>query len=1407
MKMATLGITSSNRKSFSKNAKLLMFAVAPVAAVLWAHPSLAATLTWDSSGTANSTTPINPVDGSGVWDTLSSLWFDGTTDVIWPNDTTVAVFGSGGTAGTVTLANPITTGGLTFNTSTGDYAIAGSGNLLTLTGAPVVTIAAGQSPTINAQLAGSAGFTMNGPGTLNLSADNSALSGIISINSGTLAIGASSNLGAPANGVILGTAAAPTTGTLTLAPSATTTIGSFAASTNGTTANMLTIGTGAVLNVTSNSTLAGLNSTTNAAFVVGTPNIAGIVTTVLTANGGGTLNVSGGANNSSFLVGVGNTNTSADIATTTVDLTGLTNFSFTTGTGAVPTTGGNEFAVGHGNGATATLSLAVNNTVTAGTITVGDNSVTPGLGNTTNQPNAPGNPSTLNLGSGANVLNANNFVIGSGRAQGVIQWSNTTTTGSLAIAGAAGGPSTANITIGNLLFGTPPSSASNLNLKGHSATVQAGTVIIGELSGSSGGKATTTAGGSVTFDTGTFTAANIKMAVNASGTSIDNLTGTFNQGSSANSTGTLNVTNSFWIADNTNTANASSLASGVFNIKGGTANIGANIIDASTTTASTSSNTTLTLSGGTLNMEGFAIGPIVTNPNNASLSTRHITTVTLPSNTATLANLGGTGINDAGLNMNGTGTLILDGNNTYTGGTTITSGTLQVGAATDTIAPSAPFTAGPGGITDNSILAFGSSQPLTVSGPINGSGGILQNGTGTTTLAVNNGYLGSTTISKGTLQIGNGGSTGTVSSAPVTDNGILAFNRNDPFLTFGNTITGSGAVAQNGPGTVLLTGSNTYSGGTTVSTGTLQVGGATALGFGGLVPHSGGATTVNAASALDLNGQTITQPITLNGGTLTNSNSTAASVTNGILAVGVLAATGPFTGDAVITYSGGGGSGATVNAVLGLSAGSFTVNNGGTGYANGTVAVTITGGGGTGATGTATVVANVVTAINITNPGTGYTTAPSITIAPPTTGTTATALGNANNFVLDGTQELTAGSGYTSAPTATLTATSGTATLATPLISGIILQTLTNSFIGGTGDISVAGPVSGAGSLTKISANTVTFLAPNTYTGDTTVNAGTLLIGSNSAVVSGNITIASNATMSVFAGGSISAAANLTNNGIVNLNSPATAVATLNGATPAAVVNLNTTNLTVSGGGSYAGSINDSGTGGALTVGSALSVGSFQVATVNANANLQIHGTSKTNALNLLGGTGAWTAGLDLSGSKLIIESNAISKPTTIAQLRDQVNTGRTSTNGIFSSTLPSNFGIAVADNALVSNAANPTGFTTFGGLPVDSNSILVAPELLGDANLDGKVTLSDLAVVLNNFGQQPTWLNGGFGSGAVGLSDLADVLNNFGQSNPSPSDGLALSAIAAPEPTSLAVLGVGSAFLTSRRRKGRPVV
>jgi len=299
------------------------------------------------------------------------------------------------------------------------------------------------------------------------------------------------------------------------------------------------------------------------------------------------------------------------------------------------------------------------------------------------------------------------------------------------------------------------------------------------------------------------------------------------------------------------------------------------------------------------------------------------------------------------------------------------------------------------------------------------------------------------------------------------------------------------------------------------------------------------------------------------------------------------------------------------------------------------------------------------------------------------------------------------------------------------------------------------GGINGAG-LAMGGTGTLTLAGTNTYIGGTIINSGTLSLTGPITDTTGNITVGPSGTFTVLAGGSIPASSTITNGGIVNLNNGSLIIAGFNNAAAGALATLHATTL-------------------------------------------------KTSSLSISGSAGAWTNGLDLTNGKLIIESDAISKPATIAQVRDQVKIGRTSANGIFSSTLPSNFGMAVLDNALVSNTNNPTGFTTFGGLSADSNSILVAPELLGDANIDGKVTLTDLAAVLNSFGQQPTWINGGFGSSPVGLSDLADALNNFGQSNPNPSDGSVgstVSAIATPEPASLTLLGLGAMALINRRRK-----
>ena len=85
-----------------------------------------------------------------------------------------------------------------------------------------------------------------------------------------------------------------------------------------------------------------------------------------------------------------------------------------------------------------------------------------------------------------------------------------------------------------------------------------------------------------------------------------------------------------------------------------------------------------------------------------------------------------------------------------------------------------------------------------------------------------NTYTGATTISAGTLPLGNGGTTGSV-AGNIVDNSALVFNRSDA-LTYAGLISGAGAVTKIGAGTLSLTGDNTYTGATTISAGTLRLG-------------------------------------------------------------------------------------------------------------------------------------------------------------------------------------------------------------------------------------------------------------------------------------------------------------------------------------------------------------------------------------------------------------------------------------------------------------------------------------------------------------------------------------------------------------------------------------------------------
>jgi autotransporter-associated beta strand protein len=161
-----------------------------------------------------------------------------------------------------------------------------------------------------------------------------------------------------------------------------------------------------------------------------------------------------------------------------------------------------------------------------------------------------------------------------------------------------------------------------------------------------------------------------------------------------------------------------------------------------------------------------------------------------------------------GLVKQGAGELILEAPNTYSGGTTVEAGTLGGDSASLQ-----------GDIANNSQVAFHQDGDGTYAGAISGSGSLLKDGAGTLALTGNSTYTGLTTIAQGALQLGNGGAAGGV-LGDVEDNGTLIFNRSDSFA-FGGAISGSGELVKAGAGTLTLSGTNAYSGGTRVDAGIL----------------------------------------------------------------------------------------------------------------------------------------------------------------------------------------------------------------------------------------------------------------------------------------------------------------------------------------------------------------------------------------------------------------------------------------------------------------------------------------------------------------------------------------------------------------------------------------------------------
>ena len=170
----------------------------------------------------------------------------------------------------------------------------------------------------------------------------------------------------------------------------------------------------------------------------------------------------------------------------------------------------------------------------------------------------------------------------------------------------------------------------------------------------------------------------------------------------------------------------------------------------------------------------------------------------------------------------------------------------------------------PGSLTVNATSNF----TFTGSGSLIGAVSLVKSNSGALTILTTNNFSGGTLIAGGSVLINNANALGT---GNITNNSALVFN---PLaaLTFTNVISGSGNLTNVG-GTLVLSGSNNFTGAVVVNSGVLQIGNPFALGA------TSGATVLSSGATLDLNGQAVgAEPVTLGGGTLTNSSFTAASL-------------------------------------------------------------------------------------------------------------------------------------------------------------------------------------------------------------------------------------------------------------------------------------------------------------------------------------------------------------------------------------------------------------------------------------------------------------------------------------------------------------------------------------------------
>jgi autotransporter-associated beta strand protein len=567
------------------------------------------------------------------------------------------------------------------------------------------------------------------------------------------------------------------------------------------------------------------------------------------------------------------------------------------------------------------------------------------------------------------------------------------------------------------------------------------------------------------------------------------------------------------------------------------------------TTAFTLSGSTLALSNGTIITSATTAGSAITDTIGNALTLTGSNTASLGSghNLTVSGNITGAG----SLTKTGDGGLYLTGSNSQSGATYITAGNVRTGAG--------------GGSTGSNNFAFGTGDVV-----VSGSGTLTIRNNSTVTNNVTLGGIGwtvsnaslfgsfassgATAVVSGSIAIASDTSISTWGSTGVTGSKLSLtgpINLGSRRLTFtqivtdttaqtsievGGAIAGTGSVIVDGTANVWLSGANSYSGGTTIRSGTIHVGNASALGSG--------STTLNAG-VLDLNGQSLSIGALSgsSGALITSLVSGSASLTSNTAAqttyagritdgAGVVSLTKNGSGSLFLTGSNS-QSGTTYITGGNLRTGSGGASTDSNNYALGTGDVVVSG------SGTLTVRNNSTVANNMTIGGVGFT-ASNSSLFGSFAASGATAVVSGSVALSSNTRISTWGSDGVTGSKLSLT---GPINLgANTLTFGqVVTGTSVRSTTAPATWITVGGAIAGAGSVVVDGTATVYLNGANTYTGTTTVQSGVL--GGN-GTIAGAVTVQNGAFITPGSAANTTGALGV---GSLQLDSGATAAMAISG--------------------------------------------------------------------------------------------------------------------------------------------------------------------------------------------------------------------------------------------------------------------